>query len=68
MSFNKQIPIPPFWTSGDAYLVINFLTQIIDAIREIHGNYLATNTRATMPPAQPGPPTPKSTKTADLNS
>jgi len=43
MSTNKNIPLPPFWTADDAYLVINFLNSIIDAIREIHGIKLAAS-------------------------
>ena len=43
MNTKKQIPLPPFWTAEDAYIVINFLNTIIDAIREIHGIKLAAS-------------------------
>lgn len=44
MTTNNHIPIPPSWRQCDAYLVINFLQNIIGAIRQTHGAYLAAQT------------------------
>jgi hypothetical protein len=51
MNSDKQIPVPPFWTSEDAYIVISFLNKIIDAIREAHGKRLAIQSPSTTAPS-----------------
>jgi hypothetical protein len=68
MNKDKQIRVPPLWTPEMAYLIINFLETIIDAIRVTHGKNLAVNIPSTTSPPSPGPAIQTPSKTPILTA